>query len=78
VTDQRRSDIDNRVSRLEEAQAYAERSIEQLNDEMVELGRRMTDILARLQRLEATAERLTDVPVATKEASAQDPPLSPG
>jgi uncharacterized coiled-coil protein SlyX len=53
--------IEDRVRALEESLGFAERTIEQLNEEIASLGGRVTETLQRLARVEARlAERDAD------------------
>jgi uncharacterized coiled-coil protein SlyX len=47
------AEISERLTRLEEAETFAQRTVDELNAEVVELNRRLADALARLERLEA-------------------------
>jgi uncharacterized coiled-coil protein SlyX len=53
------SDISDRLTSLEEAGAFSQRALDQLNDEVIELNRRMADVLTRLGRLEGRIGHLT-------------------
>lgn len=72
------SESADRITRLEEAEAFAERSVEQLNGELVELNRRMTEVLTRLERVESRVERLmgnvTDLAAKGADSEAPLPP----
>lgn len=52
------ADLSDRLLRLEENEAFAERTFEQLNAEVVALSRRMTEVLVRMDRVEARLDRL--------------------
>ena len=64
-------DIVERVRRLEEAQAFAERTAEDLGEELRALGRRVSELHAAVRRLEGRVERLTPPP---EEPSPEDAP----
>ncbi len=64
------SDIRERVTRLEEAQAFSERTAEQLHEEILTLVRRVDALTARLAKAESElAERPTS---AAGEGSGDD------
>lgn len=57
-----------RIIRLEEAQAFGERGVEQLSGEIYALGRRLDELVARVARLEHQAAR-----AAESKAAGDDP-----
>ena len=46
-----------RLQRLEESHVFAERTLEQLGDEIADLNRRLAEMRAHVQRLEARLTR---------------------
>lgn len=54
-----RHDLESRLARLEEAQAFAERAGDQVGQEVRDLGRRITELGARLRRIEEQLARHT-------------------
>jgi uncharacterized coiled-coil protein SlyX len=69
------SGLSERLTKLEEAETFGQRTIEELNSEVVELNRRVGEVMARLERLEArldTAAADAQGP-NTEEDSAQSP-----
>ena len=59
-----------RLQRLEEAQGFSERTIEQLSAEIARLGRHLAEAQARIKRLEARLEQLRE---DEAETSGDDP-----
>lgn len=52
----------SRVQRLEEAQGFAERAIEQLGEEIASLNRRMAAMQALLKALETRLAKMSEPP----------------
>lgn len=65
--------MEARILRLEEAQMYADRAVEQLHEEVLGLGRRVEEVLARIQRLEQRLER-AEAEIAQPEDATPDEP----
>lgn len=69
------SDLAARIRKLEEAEAFDQRTLEQLNSELIELNRRMATVLTRLERLERRMERLpADLAPRSTEQSEDEAP----
>jgi len=51
-----------RLRTLEEAQAFSERSVEQLSGEIAELSKRVTEALAHIRMLEGRLQQLLEPP----------------
>jgi uncharacterized coiled-coil protein SlyX len=64
-----------RLLKLEEAQAFSERTIEQLSAEMAELNRRLGEVSVRLSRLEQRLEGLSN-PSPGEDDEAEEGPGS--
>jgi uncharacterized coiled-coil protein SlyX len=47
------TELSERLTKLEESETFAQRTVEELNGEVIELNRRLADALSRLERLEA-------------------------
>lgn len=71
---QTQPDIGMRLSRFEEGQAFTERTVEQLNDEVVLVNKRLSEAMTRIERLEKRLDRLTGVvsEVSVLETDVQD------
>lgn len=52
--------VDERLVRLEEDQAYAGHTVEQINGEVAELNRRLGMLLQRIERIERRFEALAE------------------
>lgn len=57
--DENLEDIRKRLIRLEESQGFAERSVEQLAEEVRALGKQVAEVRTQLRRLEAQLVRLS-------------------
>lgn len=66
---------DERLTRVEESQAFAERTIEQLSEELVRAFKRLDDLTARLEDL---GSRLADVESMATPGADSDEPDEPG
>jgi chromosome segregation ATPase len=73
------ADWQQRLTRLEEAEAFAERQVEQLGSELVEVNRRLMDLANRMQRLEGRLERLMGniTELASRQPDVQAPVPTP-
>jgi uncharacterized coiled-coil DUF342 family protein len=58
--------------RLQEALVFADRRIDQLNDEVIEATRRLDDALRRLAKLEGRVESLANPPETSDGDAAED------
>jgi len=65
--------LETRLTRLEEHHAFAERTVEQLGEEIVALHQRVDDAHARIASLELRLARLTE----TRDQPGDDPARSP-
>ena len=61
-------EVRERLMRLEEAQAFAERALEELGGEVRALGERLAELRAAVRRLEGQVERLAAPPDDTDSA----------
>ena len=71
MVDERSDELRDRVTRLEESNGFAERTVEQLSEEVRGLGRRVTELQAQVRRLEAQLSRLA-APPATEDESREE------
>lgn len=62
-------DLRDRLRRVEESQAFAEQSSEALTGQMLEIDRRLRDLMTRLTRIES---RLIDVAARLEEPGGED------
>ena len=66
----------DRMNRLEETAAFADRSLEQLSDEVLILNRRLHDAGKRIARLEEALERVVGLVEAQEQTQPQSPDAS--
>lgn len=55
------------VLRLEESLAFSDRRVDELNEELIAINRRLDDTLRRLAKLEGKVETLANPPEAPEE-----------
>lgn len=66
----------DRINRLEETAAFADRSLEQLSEEVLLLNRRLHDAGKRIARLEEALERVVGLVESQEQAAPTDPAAS--
>lgn len=64
-----RPDLEMRLTRFEEVQAFSERTVEQLNEEIVSVNERLSEAAKRIERLESRLDHLTGM---ASEVATQD------
>ena len=66
-----RPELEPRLRKLEEAQAFSEHSVEQLSDEIAEVNKRLAEALAHIRMLESRLQRLLEPPEDAEESPPQ-------
>jgi uncharacterized coiled-coil protein SlyX len=71
--------IPDRLTKLEENQGFAEHTLEQLNEELVQVNRRLAEALTRLDVVEQRIARLmgTVTEIAAERAEPDSPAQTP-
>ena len=56
-----RPDLEMRLTKFEEVQAFSERTVEELHEEIVSVNKRLGEATKRIERLESRLDQLTGV-----------------